>query len=219
MPAAAENGPHHPRSPCLEPVAMTPVSNSATNLSNDNALLQISEDSVPSSTSYSHDYEVSSSGSNSEMCNSQSQPSLHGDIGSGIQSPRPNATLEERIEYLIESARTAGFESLDDAVIQYYTADLSDDSMSSTAQRLGRKRSLPKLLGKLRHETKAWKFWEVYAYRDAILSSSEDLLLAEMRQFSARRDGRSPQAFGSRMLQDGVCFPPIMRVLSSRKSC
>lgn len=217
MPAAAENGPHHPRSPYLEPVAMTPVSNLVTNLSKENALLQISEENVTSSTSYSHDYDVSSSGSDSEMRDSQSQPSLHGDIWSRIQSPRPNATLEERIEYLIESARTAGFESLDDAVIQYYTADLSDDSMSSTAQRLGRKRSLPKLLEKLRHDTKAWKFWEVCAYRDAILSSSEDLLLAEMRQLSARRDGRLPQVFGSRIIQDGVCFSPIMRILSFTK--
>ncbi|EUC45256.1 hypothetical protein COCMIDRAFT_26565 [Bipolaris oryzae ATCC 44560] len=96
-------------------------------------------------------------------------------------------TIEEKIEYLIRCAHRAGFQDLDSAITTFYTAQFDEDSESSVAQYMSRKKCLPNLLEELRGKTHSWKARELQPYQNEVLKSAEHLLIGEIRsQQSAR---------------------------------
>lgn len=96
-----------------------------------------------------------------------------------------NASLDERLEYVLASAQQAGFETLDMLLSKYYTADLRNSPAISNAQRLSRKRHLPQVLANLRKSSANWTDWELSGYKDEILQSAETILLEETGKYMA----------------------------------
>jgi len=120
-----------------------------------------------------------------QWCGSKRGSNSSGSISDEALLPDGDATfeqtMEERVEYLICCARTAGFQDLDSAVTTLYTAKFEEDSECSIAQYLSRKLCLPNLLEELRSKTVSWKTREVQPYQDEVLKSAESLLVGEMQ--------------------------------------
>ncbi|KUJ21016.1 uncharacterized protein LY89DRAFT_422906 [Mollisia scopiformis] len=89
------------------------------------------------------------------------------------RAPMEQASLDKRMDFVLECSRRAGFANFDSAVSSYYIAEFSDSSVAANAQRLSRKRHLPRVLVDLRETA------EAQGYSDEILKSAENLLVAE----------------------------------------
>ncbi|KAL9624638.1 MAG: hypothetical protein Q9160_001303 [Pyrenula sp. 1 TL-2023] len=105
-------------------------------------------------------------------------------MGQTAKKFSPNATLNERLEYVLDSVQKAGFEHLDVVVSKYYTAELTDSTAMASAQRLSRNRHLPRILAALREHSNTWTDWEAQGYRDEILRSAESILLKEYDKYT-----------------------------------
>lgn len=73
----------------------------------------------------------------------------------------------------------AGFESVDDMFVQYYTATFKEDTTSAWAQSRSRRRSLHTFLAALRATTKNWTSQEVHGYHQQTMESAESFHVAE----------------------------------------
>jgi hypothetical protein len=98
-------------------------------------------------------------------------------LGSQDGTPNCGATVEERIEWLLDCARRAGFEGLDDLALQYYTRNF--DAKSSLALEMSRHRYLPTMVAELRRSCGGWSAWQSRGYLDEILKSAEEICAAE----------------------------------------
>ncbi|PTB39329.1 hypothetical protein M441DRAFT_28480 [Trichoderma asperellum CBS 433.97] len=98
--------------------------------------------------------------------------------GNGEQRLK-DRSLEERLEFMRVCASVAGFHSIDDMAKQYYTADLSHDSVISQEQRNSRHSQLPRVLSKLRKSVKTWTQWEAHRYQYEIIKSAQSLIRSE----------------------------------------
>lgn len=90
--------------------------------------------------------------------------------------------LEERFQHIFICMREAGFESFDDMVLQYYTADFLDTSAAHLAQKTSRGRKLPSVLAGLRSSARDWTRWEAQGYEDEIIKSAENLYISELER-------------------------------------
>ncbi|GME25286.1 Basic-leucine zipper (bZIP) transcription factor [Neofusicoccum parvum] len=110
----------------------------------------------------------------------------------GAQHPAPpkTAPLDERIEYVLECAQTAGFDSFDALASAYYTGTFDDGSLLAAEQRLSRNRRLSKLLADVFDAARGWSAWERRGFHEEVLQSAEAMLVAECAGFARLLDGR-----------------------------
>lgn len=99
--------------------------------------------------------------------------------------PSEYASLQERIEFILECAGMVGFSKFDTVISHYYTAEFSASSNAFNAQRISRKRHLPEVLASVHESANSWSPWEVQGYRDETLKSSENLLIEEYKNAKA----------------------------------
>ncbi|TLD06159.1 uncharacterized protein PgNI_08003 [Pyricularia grisea] len=107
-------------------------------------------------------------------------------ISSPQQPPEPTAAIDERLEYMIDCAEAAGFDSLDCLVEAYYSSTLTEpQSYLSSMRRLSRNRRLPKLLSTLFESSLGWSEWERRELFGEIFKMAETLLISEGREKQA----------------------------------
>ncbi|TGJ83200.1 hypothetical protein E0Z10_g5550 [Xylaria hypoxylon] len=88
-------------------------------------------------------------------------------------------TLEKRFEFLHLCLTSAGFDTFDSMIGQYYTSTLSPESIVSSHQQASRQRDLPVLLAELRRYVPDWTQWEVHGYCYEIIKSVESIVNCE----------------------------------------
>ncbi|KAI8623684.1 hypothetical protein F5Y19DRAFT_457914 [Xylariaceae sp. FL1651] len=88
-------------------------------------------------------------------------------------------TLEKRLEFLHLCLTSAGFETFDSMISQYYTSTLSPETIVFSHQRTSRQRDLPVLLAELRRYVRTWTQWEVHGYCYEIIKSVESIVDCE----------------------------------------
>jgi hypothetical protein len=91
------------------------------------------------------------------------------------QVPDADASMEDRIGYVISCAKQVGFDSLDSLVSAYYTRPFAEVSSLSAEQRISRHRRLPQVLAQLRQQITTWTQWERTGFEDEILRTAEDI--------------------------------------------
>ncbi|KAH6604344.1 basic-Leucine zipper transcription factor [Trichoderma cornu-damae] len=97
-------------------------------------------------------------------------------------APRPdtrNASLDERIEGIMEIVQAAGFGSFDALVSAYYCDTFGETSPLANEQRLSRNRRLPKVIDDVFRATKQWSSWERRGFQEEILKTAEAMLTSE----------------------------------------
>ncbi|GAW10914.1 hypothetical protein ANO14919_002510 [Xylariales sp. No.14919] len=106
-------------------------------------------------------------------------------------------SLEKRFEFLHLCLTSAGFNTFDSMISQYYTSTLSPESIISSHQQTSRQRDLPVLLAELRCYVQTWTQWEVHGYCYEILKSVESIIDCErvtaIHSSSAELDGALQQ--------------------------
>ncbi|KAI0451215.1 hypothetical protein F5B21DRAFT_487665 [Xylaria acuta] len=103
---------------------------------------------------------------------SQASTTGHAELRNKLQGQ----TLEKRLEFLHLCLTSAGFDTFDSLVSQYYTSTLSPESIVSSHQRTSRQRDLPILLAELRHYVRTWTQWEAHGYYYEIIKSAESIV-------------------------------------------
>nr|POE89900.1 transcription factor zeb2 [Quercus suber] len=98
------------------------------------------------------------------------------------------STSEAQLEQVLECARQAGFDSLDDFVSAYYATRFDESSTLFFQQRQSRNRHLPGILAEIRQSSRTWTKWERQGYMHEILQSAEAILLNEFRTFANSTD-------------------------------
>ena len=89
--------------------------------------------------------------------------------------------LESRVEQVLHSISEAGFNGLEDFVIQYFTADFHEDSSILTAQSLSRSRYLRELIAAVSSSSRNWSNREAQGLRDEIIRSAELIYTQELQ--------------------------------------
>jgi len=102
------------------------------------------------------------------------------------KAPCTDAPTEDRITYVLESIKTAGFANVESMLSKYYLSDLSKLPNLANAQRLSRKRRLPGLLAKLAEHMYSWTSWEAEGCKEEFVQSAETVLLAEYRKIGKK---------------------------------
>ncbi|KAL1619692.1 hypothetical protein SLS56_010024 [Neofusicoccum ribis] len=122
---------------------------------------------------------------------SNARDPLHTNHGAAQHAAPPKtAPLDERIEYVLECAQTAGFDSFDALASAYYTGTFDDGSLLAAEQRLSRNRRLSKLLADVFDAARGWSAWERRGFHEEILQSAEAMLVAECAGFARLLDER-----------------------------
>jgi hypothetical protein len=164
-----------------------------------------------------------------ETTTSASSLSPEDDDERATQVPDADASMEDRIGYVISCAKQVGFDSLDSLVSAYYTRPFAEVSSLSGEQRISRHRRLPQVLAQLRQQITTWTQWERTGFEDEILRTAEDICAAECGRFvggdespeqlSAPAPTASSQAATRRMIQDEVSCVLLDNVIrySARK--
>ncbi|KFY93017.1 hypothetical protein V500_03961 [Pseudogymnoascus sp. VKM F-4518 (FW-2643)] len=164
-----------------------------------------------------------------ETTTSASSLSPEDDDERATQVPDADASMEDRIGYVISCAKQVGFDSLDSLVSAYYTRPFAEVSSLSAEQRISRHRRLPQVLAQLRQQITTWTQWERTGFEDEILRTAEDICAAECGRFvggdespeqlSAPAPTASSQAATRRMIQDEVSCVLLDNVIrySARK--
>jgi hypothetical protein len=98
-----------------------------------------------------------------------------------------SASIETRIEHILQSVKTAGFENIDSLISSYYTQTFGEKSAAKIAQRVSRSRGLPELLETLRLSMGSWSQWQANGYRDAVARSTADLIGDEFDRLLKKR--------------------------------
>ena len=111
-----------------------------------------------------------------------------------VQRTDDEDVLEARIERVLESIRRAGFPSLEQFAIAYFTADLDADSPAYTAQSLSRSRHLRELLAALSCNARHWSTREAQGFRDEIVRSAEQEYTQELQLLTEHMRRETTQA-------------------------
>lgn len=100
-----------------------------------------------------------------------------------------SASAEARLSHVLKAVNAAGFDSLDNVVLAYYTKSLKDDDDESLRQeqRLNRIRRLPVLLKELHLAAQGWGQWQRRSFHEQIIKSTEDILISELEDHLAAR--------------------------------
>lgn len=111
-----------------------------------------------------------------------------------------SVSIGERLAHVLKAVSTAGFNSLDDAVVAYYTESCEDHEWLQQTRRLNRIRQLPTLVEKMHHEAQTWDEWQRRGFEEQIIRSTEDILIAELFamqhscQSSSEKQARNSEA-------------------------
>jgi hypothetical protein len=107
---------------------------------------------------------------------------------SSIPSPAmssPDAPFEDRLQFVLAAARSAGFDSLDALMLQYYTRPLDPRSPALLeARRRSRRRDLRQVLARLAEDVAGWSQWESQGFEDALMASAERIVRNEASAFA-----------------------------------
>ena len=146
-----------------------------------------------------------SSNANITNKNNVGSPSSSSGTSFGTSSPgnsryhSPEATppsiftlnnLESRFERLLKAITEAGFESIDDAAMQYNTSSFKQDSLCFWVQERSQRRSLIPFLEGLHKSAKNWSTRDVQGYKNHIGAVAEKWYVDEF--LNARRDKKLP---------------------------
>lgn len=104
-----------------------------------------------------------------------------------LEIPSIDASIEERLQYLLGCAQSVGFDSFDAVLSAYYTLDVDRASGLVLEQRMSRVRRLPNLLADLRREAPTWRPREQSGYQNETVKAAEDICASECRVFLSRR--------------------------------
>ncbi|KAF2157805.1 hypothetical protein K461DRAFT_290081 [Myriangium duriaei CBS 260.36] len=99
--------------------------------------------------------------------------------------PEKNASMEDRLKYVIDQAKAVGFPNFDDAIIAFYNHTFRESSALFNDQRLSRNRRLPRVLAILRDAAQDWSEWERRGFQEEIIRSAEENLVKEFQSFKA----------------------------------
>ena len=132
--------------------------------------------------------------------------------------PGHDASMQERISYVMDCARHVGFEDFDSVAETYYDSHFSDTSGLNGVQKISRNRHLPRILAALRRAAQTWTAWERRGFNQEMVIGAEKILLEEydssntLKQFSDWTTGASPDlnnhiSIMTRCLQDEVSIP------------
>jgi hypothetical protein len=97
-----------------------------------------------------------------------------------------SASTESRLSHVLKAVAAAGFESLDNAVVAYYTKSSKDEWLGQE-QRLNRIRRLPVLLKELHRASEGWCQWQRRSFQEQVIKSTEDILIAELENHLTAR--------------------------------
>ncbi|KAN0071842.1 hypothetical protein V8E54_010438 [Elaphomyces granulatus] len=137
--------------------------------------------------------------------------------------PRKDASVAERLEYLLQCAHNVGFENFDSMISKYYAADFKHISSISNEQCLSRNLGLPRVLAELRKHSKSWTKWERQGYLHEILKTAEDIFVAETGKFqdtvfeSGNAGDTSGMIFNEVASKDmgSECIPEMIRIFQN----
>ncbi|ODH26810.1 hypothetical protein ACO22_04407 [Paracoccidioides brasiliensis] len=87
---------------------------------------------------------------------------------------------EHRLEKILSTIEEAGYESLDAAAAEYYTAEFPKDTLLASEQFHSRTRRLSRFLHQVHQGSKTWSEKESTGYRDAVLRAIEDIFRDEV---------------------------------------
>ncbi|KAL9111173.1 MAG: hypothetical protein Q9227_004436 [Pyrenula ochraceoflavens] len=107
---------------------------------------------------------------------------LLGVLGAEVTPP-----MEPRIECVLQSIRSAGFESADSFMSCYYTSTFKDKSTAKVAQEISRMKGLPQLLEDLKTGIGSWPTRESSGYRDMIVQSAAPLIGDELERLTRKK--------------------------------
>ncbi|KAF2029787.1 hypothetical protein EK21DRAFT_112653 [Setomelanomma holmii] len=128
-----------------------------------------------------------------ELVSDREVPDTHGTVNTASSLPRGDSQLETpaftgaRLSHVLKAVAAAGFDSLDDAVVTYYAEALKDDERLRQEQRLSRIRRLPVLLKELHLAAQGWGQWQRRGFQEQIIKSTEDIVIAELKDHLATR--------------------------------
>jgi hypothetical protein len=140
------------------------------------------------------------SGTDSAMGGSQSS------VSSPDESPEPtekggdhiqdttnsqpeSSELNARLSSVLASVKSHGFSSLEDAMVHFLTADLTERPSLAFSQRLSRRRGLAWMLLKVREAASDWSEPEAQGWRDGVSQSAEIIFMDEYRRYLATSGG------------------------------
>ncbi|KAH7042264.1 hypothetical protein B0J12DRAFT_579556 [Macrophomina phaseolina] len=108
--------------------------------------------------------------------------------------PSKDASLDERVEYVLECAEAVGFDGLDSLAAAYYMGTFDESSLLAAEQRLSRNRRLPKVLAEVFQAAGSWSAWERRGFYEEILQSAESMLVAECSGFAKALDAQQERS-------------------------
>ncbi|KAK2593237.1 hypothetical protein QQS21_009077 [Conoideocrella luteorostrata] len=101
------------------------------------------------------------------------------DASPATSIPSKQATLDERVRYIMSQIEANGFSNFDALVNTYYGGTFPEISPVAHEQRLSRNRRLPGVIAELYNNTEQWTHWERLGFHEEIMNISEKMLLAE----------------------------------------
>ncbi|VUC23410.1 unnamed protein product [Clonostachys rosea] len=105
------------------------------------------------------------------------------DVSSG---PEP-ASLESRVDFILRSIQSMGFETPDSFMLSYYTGCFDERSAVKVAQDTSRTTGLPRMLHELRSKTEDWSRWESRSYADSVVRSAAKLIAEEFDSLGRKK--------------------------------
>ena len=127
-----------------------------------------------------------------------SEDSVRGESPESVPKLAPsNTAIEPRIDGVLNSIHKFGFKGLEDFVIQYFTADLDENSSTLTAQSLSRSRHLRELLAALSASAQRWSSREAQGFKDEITRSAEAIYMEQVYALARNCAPSSASAFTS----------------------
>lgn len=110
-----------------------------------------------------------------------------------LSPPPVDASIDERLEWMLECGEAAGFDSFDCLATAYYgsTSLAASSSYLAGEQHLSRSRRLPKLLADLFAAAQSWNAREQRGFHDEVLKTAEAILAAEERSMRERKEPAS----------------------------
>ncbi|KAF2158322.1 hypothetical protein M409DRAFT_31149 [Zasmidium cellare ATCC 36951] len=111
-----------------------------------------------------------------------------GDVDPHIANTPASGTLgdlpiENRIDFLLEKAKTVGFDTFDEMVTIYYTTSSNDNNLDQNDSWLSRSRRLPQVLSSSYYAAQGWNEWERRGFQVELLRGAEETLMEEIRTF------------------------------------
>ncbi|KAI9155102.1 transcription factor radR-like [Paramyrothecium foliicola] len=121
----------------------------------------------------------------------------------------PDASLPRRLSHLMNCSRKLGFNSLEDAMLRYYTSDLSDSTLLAYKQSLSRAQELSMFLSEIRKHSKTWTTWERAAYTSEIFKNAEEAYVEECTAAKKRAQAAGIEGHYKGMAGPGHAQQPL----------